>query len=93
MTGRCLCFVSVSAHACACNHELQMITSWNEWHEDTQIEPTVSVGQTDKPINMTCYGSSCGKALTYNAYGELYLDILREGTGIEGEVFDRMGSN
>ena len=93
MTGRCLCFVSVSAHALLIIMILQMINSWNEWHEDTQIEPTVSVGQTDKPINMTCYGSSCRKALTYNAYGELYLDILREVTGIEGEVFDRVGSN
>ena len=54
-----------------------MITSWNEWHEDGQIEPVVSTGQTDQPMALTCYGNpSCDKALTYEAYGELYLDIL-----------------
>ena len=55
-----------------------MITSWNEWHEDTQIEPVVNIGQSsDNPWNLTCYGDPCAKALTYQAYGELYLDILR----------------
>ena len=61
---------------------LLMITSWNEWHEDTQIEPVVSVGQTDQPLNMTCYGDQCNEGLEYKAYGELYLDILRNVTAI-----------
>ena len=61
---------------------LMMITSWNEWHEDTQIEPVVSVGQTDQPLNMTCYGDQCNEGLEYKAYGELYLDILRNVTAI-----------
>ncbi|KAL7544210.1 hypothetical protein ACHAWF_007590 [Thalassiosira exigua] len=59
-----------------------MINSWNEWHEDTQIEPVqeVSLGQpvADRPMNFTCYGDACDDALTYEAYGELYLNILRE---------------
>lgn len=55
-----------------------MINSWNEWHEDTQIEPVVSGGQvTGIPLNLTCYGNPCIKSLEYEAYGELYLDILR----------------
>ncbi|KAL7537594.1 hypothetical protein ACHAWF_005837 [Thalassiosira exigua] len=61
-----------------------MINSWNEWHEDTQIEPVLesSLGQilADRPMDFTCYGDACGDALTYEAYGELYLDILREVT-------------
>ena len=61
---------------------LLMITSWNEWHEDTQIEPVVNVGQTDQPLNMTCYGDQCNEGLEYKAYGELYLDILRNVTAI-----------
>lgn len=57
-----------------------MINSWNEWHEDTQIEPVVDVGQTDQPLNLTCYGNPCDRSLNYEAYGELYLDILRNVT-------------
>ena len=57
-----------------------MITSWNEWHEDTQIEPVVDVGVTDRPLSLTCYGDPCDVGLKYQAYGELYLDILRNAT-------------
>lgn len=59
---------------------LLLVNSFNEWHEDTQIEPaaTAAVGgagmaTTSKPILLT-------KGLEYAAYGELYLDILAEGT-------------
>mmetsp|Transcript_31502 Transcript_31502/g.64078 ORF Transcript_31502/g.64078 Transcript_31502/m.64078 type:complete len:539 (+) Transcript_31502:227-1843(+) len=57
-----------------------MITSWNEWHEDTQIEPVVDVGVTDRPLSLTCYRDPCDVDLKYHAYGELYLDILRDAT-------------
>ena len=58
-----------------------MINSWNEWHEDTQIEPVVTGGNdTDVPLNLTCYGKSCNRGLVYEMYGELYLDILRTST-------------
>jgi hypothetical protein len=55
---------------------LIMVNSFNEWHEDTQIEPVVAVdgskgldSQTNLPTNLT-YG------LEYEAYGSLYLKIL-----------------
>jgi glycoprotein endo-alpha-1,2-mannosidase len=51
---------------------LLMVNSFNEWHEDTQIEPA-SGGSTTKPDDLT-YG------LEYHGYGELYLNILREQT-------------
>mmetsp|Transcript_19502 Transcript_19502/g.55088 ORF Transcript_19502/g.55088 Transcript_19502/m.55088 type:complete len:439 (-) Transcript_19502:313-1629(-) len=49
-----------------------MINSFNEWHEDTQIEPT-SGEITDSPSNLT-------RQLEYEGYGETYLDILRDCT-------------
>ena len=61
-----------------------LINSWNEWHEDTQIEPVIALGDltisSSEPLNLTCYGRNCIQSLEYEAYGELYLDILREAT-------------
>eukprot|EP00934_Nitzschia_sp_Nitz4_P002036 Nitzschia sp. Nitz4//scaffold52_size167869//34323//36162//NITZ4_002265-RA/size167869-snap-gene-0.222-mRNA-1//-1//CDS//3329554002//2036//frame0 len=51
---------------------LIVVNSFNEWHEDTQIEP-VEGERTNLPYNFT-------KGLYYEGYGELYLDILRNYT-------------
>ena len=51
---------------------LLIVNSFNEWHEDTQIEPVVGT-TTSSPSNFT-YG------LEYEGYGELYLNILRQET-------------
>jgi glycoprotein endo-alpha-1,2-mannosidase len=51
---------------------LMMINSFNEWHEDTQIEPTIG-GSTSLPTDIT-------SGITYRGYGEQYLEILRVGT-------------
>lgn len=51
---------------------LIMINSFNEWHEDTQIEPVIG-DSTNQPYDMT-------KGLSYEGYGELYLDILWNAT-------------
>ena len=53
------------------------ITSFNEWYEDTQIEPTAG----DQPAT-TKDDSDSGEYFTegdfYPDYGNLYLDILKE---------------
>ena len=51
---------------------LLLVNSFNEWHEDTQIEPVVGT-TTNLPSNLT-------GDVEYQGYGELYLDILREQT-------------
>lgn len=54
---------------------LFMINSWNEWHEDTQIEPVATAPPTSKDITGTedyTYG------LEYEGYGMRYLEILKQ---------------
>ncbi|KAL3942927.1 MAG: hypothetical protein SGBAC_002955 [Bacillariaceae sp.] len=51
---------------------LLMVNSFNEWHEDTQIEPVIGESAST-PYNMT-FG------MEYHGYETLYLDILRNGT-------------
>lgn len=53
-----------------------MITSWNEWHEDTQIEPVKMSPDTNLDDSKT--GDSYTNSLSYEGYGERYLQILRE---------------
>ena len=58
-----------------------MVTSFNEWYEDTQIEPTS--GKAKSPISKD--DSKSGNFFTegnlYYDYGPLYLDILRSKFG------------
>lgn len=46
-----------------------LITSWNEWNEDTAIEPVHGSGATDQPSRLT-------EGYVYEPYGELYLQVL-----------------
>jgi glycoprotein endo-alpha-1,2-mannosidase len=55
---------------------LFMINSWNEWHEDTQIEPVVVAPPTNKDVTGTEEIYTWG--LEYEGYGMKYLDILKE---------------
>ena len=54
-----------------------MVTSWNEWHEDSQIEPTISAPATNNDDSGTQYYT---QGLYYEGYGMRYLNILREKT-------------
>lgn len=57
-----------------------MVTSFNEWYEDTQIEATAGTAPPS-----TTDDSDSGRHYTggqrYEDYGNLYLDILRETVG------------
>ncbi len=55
---------------------LIMVTSWNEWHEDTQIEPVKPAPTTNLDDSKT--GDAYTNKLSYESYGERYLQILRE---------------
>jgi len=51
------------------------ITTFNEWHEDTELEPTVVTAPTTTDTSPT--GSQYTQGLVYQGYGTTYLDILR----------------
>jgi len=51
------------------------ITSFNEWHEDTQIEPTVITGTTNKDISPE---NVYTKGYYYQGYGMAYLEIIKD---------------
>mmetsp|Transcript_33484 Transcript_33484/g.41020 ORF Transcript_33484/g.41020 Transcript_33484/m.41020 type:complete len:430 (+) Transcript_33484:137-1426(+) len=54
---------------------LVLVNSFNEWHEDTQIEPVShATTTTDSPIELT-------NGLTYNPYGMHYINILTQEVG------------
>ena len=52
-----------------------LVTSWNEWHEDTQIEPTKQAPPTS--VDDSPSGTYYTSGLDYKGYGTIYLDILR----------------
>jgi glycoprotein endo-alpha-1,2-mannosidase len=59
------------------NSQLKMIhiTTFNEWHEDTEIEPSVVTGPTTTDTSAT--GMQYTQGLVYQGFGTTYLDILR----------------
>jgi glycoprotein endo-alpha-1,2-mannosidase len=67
---------------------LILVNSFNEWHEDTQIEPVATGEATEWPPLMT-------QGLEYVGYGNLYLDILGASTvsAASGGIFDYLYDN
>ncbi len=58
-----------------------MITSWNEWHEDTQIEPTITTSVTNGDNSGS--GNFYTQGYGYKGYGEKPLEVIRELLGYE----------
>lgn len=58
---------------------MMMVNSFNEWYEDTQIEPTAGM-QPPTATDNSSSGRFYTEGRTYTDYGTLYLDILREET-------------
>jgi hypothetical protein len=59
-----------------------MINSFNEWHEDTQIEPTVVAPRTNVDDSGTQHYT---EGHFYEGYGDLYLNTLRSATALAGD--------
>jgi hypothetical protein len=58
---------------------MMLVTSWNEWSEDTAIEPVVEAPAT--AADRSGSGSDYTQGFRYHGYGTRYLEILREQTG------------
>ena len=54
-----------------------MITSWNEWNEDTAIEPVAAAPATTNDRR----GGFFTQGYPYEGYGTTYLDIVRDKLG------------
>jgi glycoprotein endo-alpha-1,2-mannosidase len=53
-----------------------MITSWNEWNEDTAIEPLAPSGPTRNDDSAS--GSDYTQGYAYSGHGLRYLETLRD---------------
>ncbi|KAG7363841.1 glycosyl hydrolase family 99 protein [Nitzschia inconspicua] len=58
---------------------LILVNSFNEWHEDTQIEP-VAIDPTTRNVVTTNIPTKLTSGLYYETYGNKYLDIIRRAT-------------
>jgi len=59
---------------------LILVNSFNEWHEDTQIEPVGAIDITTDSLDIATAPEKFTGGLEYVGYGELYLDILGNAT-------------
>ena len=71
---------------------LVMVTSWNEWNEDTGIEPLAPAGPTAADSASAADGVSRTTGVPYSGSGTLYLDVLRDHfVAVAGRVSDAEG--
>jgi len=54
---------------------LLLVNSFNEWHEDTQIETSVVTAPSS--VDDSASGTQFTQGVTYEGYGTKYLDLLR----------------
>lgn len=70
---------------------LLFITSWNEWSEDTAIEPVVAAPPTERDQSPSGRLHTLGHA--YEGYGLTYLNVLRDVTvAVAGRVLRNDGA-
>lgn len=66
---------------------LLIVNSFNEWHEDTQIEPCIAKDTTpSESESTTTTEEDYTQGVDYEGYGERYLTILRDMTTLEQDV-------
>jgi hypothetical protein len=58
-------------------NNIMMVSTFNEWHEDTAIEPTIVAAPTTIDDSGT---RRFTQGYSYAGYGNLYLDLLRSAT-------------
>jgi hypothetical protein len=54
-----------------------LITSWNEWNEDTAIEPVAPAPPTANDVA----GGALTQGYTYEGFGSTYVDLVRDRLG------------
>ena len=59
-----------------------MVSTFNEWHEDTQIEATITANPTS--VDSSGHGTYA-QGYSYPGYGSLYLDLLHSATLLAGD--------
>ncbi|HDL65009.1 MAG TPA: hypothetical protein ENH12_06425 [Proteobacteria bacterium] len=69
---------------------IMMITSWNEWNEDTAIEPLAPAPPTTHDHSGS--GTRFTQGYSYSGFGETYLGIIRDKVvAVAGRVLDENG--
>ena len=58
---------------------MMMVSTFNEWHEDTQIEPSNIAPATSIDISGS---NTYSQGYAYTGYGNLYLDLLHQKTSV-----------